>query len=178
NAALNDVTNIEVAEGDLFEPAAGRTFDLIVSNPPFVISPRREGGRYLFCDSGMDGDEICRRVVREAPRFLNEGGYCQLLCNWAHLSGQDWKDRLASWFQGSGCDAWVICCETRDAASYASTWLQQTEKPASGEPGRLMELFDQWMDYYRQRGIEAVSAGAITMRRVPAGRASPPWLRF
>ena len=39
NAALNGVGNIEFREGSLLEPVTGERFDLIVSNPPYVISP-------------------------------------------------------------------------------------------------------------------------------------------
>ena len=96
---------MECREGDLFEPVAGMTFDLIVSNPPFVISPE---SRYIYRDSGMAGDEVCRKICREAPRFMTDGGFCQIICNWAEFKGQDWRERLKTWFEGSGCDVWVM----------------------------------------------------------------------
>jgi SAM-dependent methyltransferase len=168
NAALNGLSNIDCHEGDFFEPAQGKTFDLVVTNPPFVISPER---RYIYRDSGMEGDGVCQKIVREVPRFLNEGGYCQILCNWVHLARQDWRERLAGWFEGSGCNVWVMRSETRDAATYASTWIQHTEK---GEPERFHERFETWMAYYEELGIEAVSAGVITMRR---SSGHPNWYR-
>ena len=39
NMRLNRIKNIDLVEGDLFEPVEGQTFDLVVSNPPYVISP-------------------------------------------------------------------------------------------------------------------------------------------
>lgn len=39
NAALNGVTNVDFIEGDLFEPVGRNRFQLVVANPPFVISP-------------------------------------------------------------------------------------------------------------------------------------------
>ena len=169
NSLLNDVSNVTHVEGNLFEPVAGRRFDLIVTNPPFVISPE---SRYLFRDSGMRGDEICRTIVRQAPQHLNEGGYCQMLCNWAHIASEDWQRHLASWFEGSGCDAWVIRSETQDAAVYADVWLRQTEKH---HLEKSPQLFEEWMGYYQRNGIEAVSAGLITMRRRSGGR---NWVRI
>jgi SAM-dependent methyltransferase len=168
NARLNGLSNVECRDGDFLEPLQGETFDLVISNPPFVISPER---RYIYRDGGMAADAVCQRIVREVPRFLEEGGYCQILCNWVHLKGQDWQERLAGWFEGSGCDAWVMRSETRDAATYASTWIRHTER---GEPEGSRERFDTWMDYYEKLGIEAVSAGVITMRRA-AGRLN--WYR-
>ena len=168
NTQLNGIENIRHLEGNLFEPVAGDKFDLIVTNPPFVISPE---SRYLFRDSGMRGDEICRTIVKQAPAHLNEGGTCQMLCNWAHLRGEDWKDHLASWFEGSGCDAWVIRSETQDAAVYGDVWLRQTERH---ELEKSPQLFEQWMDYYDRNGIESVSAGLIGLRR----RSGKNWVRI
>jgi hypothetical protein len=169
NAQLNDLRNVEAIAGDLLEPAAGRTFDLVLSNPPFVISPDR---RYIYRDGGLPGDEFCRRLVGEAPAALEEGGYCQILCNWAHRTGETWQDRLAGWFEGAGCDVWVIRTETEEAAAYATTWIRQTEPD---DPARLGETYRRWLEYYDRQGIESISTGIITMRR-SSGRAN--WVRI
>jgi SAM-dependent methyltransferase len=163
NARLNGLANVECREGDLFGPVEGMTFDLIVSNPPFVISPE---SRYIYRDSGMAGDEICQRIVREAPHFLSEGGFCHILCNWAEYGNQDWRERLREWFDGSGCDVWVMRNQTRDVATYAATWIRHTEKL---ETEHLEERFDEWLEYYRKHGIEQVGGGVITMRRRSRG---------
>lgn len=159
NAQLNGIDNIRFLTGSLFEPLRrqyeGR-FDLIVTNPPFVISPEAS---YLFRDSGMGGDKICQTIVRESPAYLAEGGWCQILPNWAHLRGVDWRERLASWFEGNGCDVWVLHSDTEEMVVYATTWLQQTETAA--DEARLAK----WMNHYDALGIEAVSGGVITMRR-------------
>ena len=168
NARLNGLSNIECLEGDLFEPVTQHRFDLIVTNPPFVISPEM---RYVYRDSGMEGDQICQKIVRQAPQLLEEGGFCQILCNWAEYPGQDWRQRLAGWFNGTGCDAWVMRSETRDAAIYASTWIQHTERQS---PEQHNQRFEEWMAYYERQGIEAIGAGVITMRR---SRGPDRWFR-
>lgn len=168
NIRLNGLANVECYEGDLFEPVQQQQFDLVISNPPFVISP---ASSYLYRDSPLPGDEVCQKIVREVPRFLREGGYCQILCNWAHLTGQDWQARLASWFEGTGCDAWVLRSETREAADYAATWIRETEGES---PAHVAQLYEEWMAYYEQGQIEAMSAGLITMRRRSS---SPSWFR-
>ena len=58
-AELSGVAPFDLREGSLFEPVAGERFDLIVSNPPFVVSPdsATEGGRFVYRDSGLPGDE-------------------------------------------------------------------------------------------------------------------------
>jgi SAM-dependent methyltransferase len=165
NAQLNGFTNVECFTGDLFQPVREHQFDLVLSNPPYVISP---SSRYLYRDSGMHGDQFCRKIVREVPPLLRPGGYCQILCNWAHYAGQDWQERLAGWFEEAGCDAWVMRSETRDVSTYATVWIRGTEE---NDPARFAELYEEWMAYYEREGIEAMSAGLITMRRV-SGRAN------
>jgi hypothetical protein len=157
-------------EGDLFAPVVGNHFDLIVTNPPFVISPE---SRYIYRDGGLPSDQICRKIIREASGYLTEGGFCQMLCNWAEAEGQPWSDRLGEWVADLGCDAWVIRSESRDAATYASTWIRHTESGIG--PEEFDERFDQWMMYYKKQKIEVMSAGLITLRRSMSGRAS--WFR-
>jgi len=169
NARLNGIGNVECRAGDLFEPVAGQRFDLMMSNPPYVIAPTMQ---YLFRDSGVRGDAFCRELVRAAPPLLEEGGYCQLICNWTLTAGQSWSDLLRGWFEGTGCDALVWVTDTQDASSYATTWIQQTERDYLE---RFPELYDAWMRYYDREGIEAVSYGLIAMRRA-SGR--PNWVRF
>lgn len=159
NAGLNGLSGVECREGDLFHPVEGLTFDLIVSNPPFVISPE---SRYIYRDSGMAGDEICRKIAHEVPRYLADNGFCHILCNWAEYTDQDWRHRLRTWFDGSGCDIWVMRNLSRDVATYAATWLRHTEKI---ETDNLSERFAAWMAYYEQQGIERIGGGVITLRR-------------
>ena len=167
NAKLNGVDNIEFLSGDCFAPVADRTFDLILSNPPFFITPQTN---YLFCDNPMDLDGLCRRLVKEAPSHLNEGGYMQMLCEWAQISGQPWEERVAEWLQGTGCDAWVMKGWTQDPAEYAQHRITET----SQDPSTDAKLYEGYMEYYHQRGVEAIHDGLIVMRR----RSGTNWVRI
>jgi methylase of polypeptide subunit release factors len=170
NAAFNGCgDNIEFLEGDAFEPVSGRTFDLIVSNPPFAVTP---SVRLAYRDSGVAGDGFVRGLIRDGARRLNEGGFCQIVCDWAHIEGQDWKERLAGWFAGTGCDAWVARTDTHDAADYAHVWIRDTERAGEEETERL---FGDWMAYYARERIETISTGLIAIRKA-SGRAN--WLRI
>ncbi|MGC8792157.1 MAG: methyltransferase [Bryobacteraceae bacterium] len=159
NAALNNCEKICLRQGDLFEPVRGARFDLIVMNPPFAISP---GQRYLYRDSGEPGDRFCQRLVREAPAFLKEGGFLQMTLDWAERAGEDWRQRLAAWFEGSGCDAWVLRLQREPAPSYAWMWVRDTEPGGPQQAGRV---YEEWVQYFEREHIEAVSTGLITMRR-------------
>ena len=167
NARLNGIDNIEALTGEGFSPVEGRTFDLILSNPPFFISPRRE---YLFCDNPMDLDQLCRRFAREAPRHLNEGGYFQMLCEWAQVSGQPWEDRVAEWLSGNGCDAWVMKGLTQAPEEYAQQRIRET----ASDPGRDAEFYNGYMAYYADRQVEAIHDGLMVMRK----RSAANWVRI
>src|SRR5262245_27118958 len=158
---LNGVGNVDVRAGDLLDPVAGETFGLVVANPPFVISPSE---RYLFRDAADPVDELCRRLIRSVPAHLDTGGHFQCLASWAQIAGEDWRDRLAGWFAGTGCDALVLVRESLDPAAHAANWLRQTEAPDRWEPE-----YDRWMAYYEHHRIEAIGLGLVTMRRRAEG---------
>lgn len=73
NAVLNNV-DVAVHHGDLFEPVRGRTYDAILSNPPYVPTPRRNHRTHRWCDGGDDGRALVNRICDESPRFLSSGG--------------------------------------------------------------------------------------------------------
>ena len=78
NLRLNGMDDVHCLAGNLFDPVAERQFDLILCNPPFVISPTQ---RFSFRDSGMRGDLLCRRLVAAAIERLAPGGYFQCTGN-------------------------------------------------------------------------------------------------
>ncbi len=162
---------LDLRRGSLFEPVDGETFDLVVSNPPFVISPR---GELAYRDSGLAGDEVCRRIVVEAPRHLAPGAVCQLLANWLHVRGEDWRDRLGSWLVRTGCDAWIVQREVSDPAEYVEQWLQDAGR--HGAPD-YQERYDEWLGWFEAQNVEAIGYGWITLRRRDADASGPPRTR-
>ncbi|GAA4630696.1 class I SAM-dependent methyltransferase [Actinoallomurus vinaceus] len=145
----------ELLEGSLFEPVQGRTFDLIVSNPPFVISPDL---RFEYRESGLPGDELCRRLVRRAPAHLAPDGWCQLLANWLHVEGEDWRERVADWIEG--VDGWVVERDVQDPAEYAELWLRDSLDAGSAEYRRR---YDAWLDYFEANKVTGIGFGWITL---------------
>jgi methylase of polypeptide subunit release factors len=163
NAQLNGVTNIEFRLGSLFDPVAGELFDHIVSNPPFVITPRSGGvPAYEYRDGGMVGDALVATVIAGAAEHLSPGGIAQLLGNWEYRSGQLGLDRVAEWIRPNGLDAWVIEREVQDAALYAETWIRDGGTRPGPEFDRLSQA---WLDDFASRGVTAVGFGYLTLRR-------------
>jgi hypothetical protein len=161
NAALNGVS-LDVRAGSLYGPVAGEEFDLVVTNPPFVVSPAT-GERLVYRDSGLPGDEMVRRVVTEAPRHLAQGGRAQVLANWVHGAGEPWQDRVAGWLDGSGCDAWVVQREVADPAEYVELWLKDAGLHGTPDYARR---YDTWLSWFEEQRIEGVGFGWLNLRRV------------
>ncbi|MFJ2847408.1 methyltransferase [Streptomyces griseofuscus] len=166
--ALSGAPAAELREGSLFEPVRDdEKFDLIVSNPPFVISP---GARLTYRDGGMGGDDLCRSLVQQAGERLNEGGFAQFLANWQHVAGEDWQDRLRSWVP-RGCDAWIVQREVQDVTQYAELWLRDAGDHR-GDPAEYQARYDAWLDEFEARKVKAIGFGWITLRRTGAAEPS------
>ena len=83
NAEKRGLTErLDVHVGDLLAPIAGRSYDMILSNPPYIPSADIAGlmpevCRYephLALDGGADGLDIYRRLMADAPTLLKDGG--------------------------------------------------------------------------------------------------------
>jgi hypothetical protein len=173
NAALNGVADkVDVRDGSFFEPVAGERFDLIATNPPFVISPAT-GERLVYRDSGLPGDRVVEDIVRSAPGLLAEGGWCQILANWVINKDVPWDERLAGWLQGNEeqVDAFVVQREVLDPASYVELWLKDAgHHPSTGGAhiDDYRHRYDTWLHWFEEQGIEAVGFGWINLHRTGA----------
>lgn len=83
NAAINGVANIVFVEGDLFEPLLpDSSFDLIVSNPPYIPAQQLETLEpevrlwepRVALAGGDDGLDFYRAIFSDIRRFIREGG--------------------------------------------------------------------------------------------------------
>jgi len=84
NAEKNGVANrVNFLSGDVFEPVPrGRKYDVVVSNPPYIPSEDIDGLQVevavheprLALDGGLDGYDFYRRIINEAPAYLNDKG--------------------------------------------------------------------------------------------------------
>ncbi len=138
NAALNNRPNLEVRQGDRFEPVRDEQFDLIVANPPFFLT---RSSKILFTDNPFSLDSFVESLARQAPERLTEGGYFQMLCEWVQVKGQPWPDRLRDWFRDSRCDILILKDYEIEPADYIS--LRAAESSSLHEPTPEEGLLDQ-----------------------------------
>ena len=163
--------------GSLLEPVAAETFDLVVSNPPFVITPRSPGeaagDQFTYRDGGLPGDDIVASLVRELPSVLAPDGTAQLLGNWEVVAGTEWRERPQSW-AGPDVDAWFIQRELVGPEQYAETWLQDASE--SRDRQHYQDAYAA-LDDFASRNVAGIGFGMIFLRR-PAAGARPVISRF
>jgi release factor glutamine methyltransferase len=85
NAIELEATHVELLQGCWFEPVAGRRFDLIVSNPPYIaaddaalLHPALKSEPPAALCPGADGMAALRAIIREAPHHLERNGWVVL----------------------------------------------------------------------------------------------------
>jgi len=165
SADLSDVRNVEWRSGDLFEPVGDERFELIVANPPFVISP---SSALTYRDGGRSGDELSREVVAGCAERLEQGGFGHVLCSWVRAPGAHYSDAPWRWLADAGCDVVVLHIDTETPVGYAMRWNM-------GEASSVDEAVEgtrRWQDYYAELGIESLATGVVVFRR----RQGPNWL--
>jgi hypothetical protein len=170
NAPALDLDPLRLADrvtlrrGNLLEPVAGERFDLVVSNPPFVITPRTGTAEkaYTYRDGGLAGDAIVEALVSDLPGVLAPGGVAQLLGNWEITEGTPWERRIGR-FVPAGVDAWIIQREQLSPVRYAETWLRDAAQ--NRDRAAYLESFAAYLADFASRDVEGIGFGSIWLRR-------------
>lgn len=155
--------------GSMLEPVAGERFDLVVSNPPFVITPRSAAAadvpRYEYRDGGRTGDAIVSELITSVGDVLAPGGVAQLLGNWEVRRGERWDERIGAWLDASGLDGWVVQRELQDPAQYAETWIRDGGTTPDRDPAAWHERYAAWLADFASRDVESIGFGIVVLRR-------------
>ncbi|MGW4631207.1 DUF7782 domain-containing protein [Nocardia sp. NPDC004415] len=160
-AALNEL-DLELLEGSWFEPVAGRRFDRIVANPPFVVGPARI--EHTYRDSGLALDGASELVIGQAPALLAPGGTASMLAAWVHVEGEDWRQRVSSWLPAHGVDAWVVQRDVADPALYVGTWLRDAGLDPRDPAAQARA--EQWLDAFEAAEVTGVGFGFVYLRSI------------
>ena len=170
------VPDLALLAGDLLDPVAGQDFSLVVSNPPFVITPRdADLPLYEYRDGGRAGDALVRSLVRQVGTVLEPGGVAQFLGNWEVPAGRSWREVWGDLLDeqsrdGVALDAWVIQRESQDPAEYAELWARDGgAQPGSEAHSRM---YAAWLRDFASRGVERVGFGVVTLQRPATDRAT------
>jgi methylase of polypeptide subunit release factors len=164
NAALNGADNIEFRHGSYLDPVAGELFDLVVSNPPYVISPER---RFVFRDSGRRGDELCKELIDALPPYLNDGGFATVLISWAEKADPTVLAPVR-WLAERGWSGLVMSGGLQEPYDAAEQWNQGVRD----DPELFATRLKEWIGYFEAQGIERIAYGGVLLCR----REGEPWV--
>lgn len=174
NSLLNEV-EIDVRQGSLFEPVEGETFDLITSNPPFVITPEaiRQRVSLEYRDGGLPRDTLIPLILQQGLQHLDDGGTLQMLANWEVGADEtQWDRNPVAWIRqaattvanhGGRADAWVVQRDLVDVAQYAEWWMRD-QWGDRAEPSAWRAEYEEWISDFRRAGTSYVGLGSIVVR--------------
>lgn len=175
---------VTLLQGNLLEPVAGQEFDLVVSNPPFVIAPQQSEHVHTYRETGRQGDDLVAELISTVGSVLAPGGTAQLLANWeipadteASTGTAAWDTRPRSWVAGSEAplDAWIIQRDHHDPAGYAELWLQDSSETLDDDA--YQRAYRRYLDDFARRDISAIGFGYVWLRRADLSDRAAPLLR-
>lgn len=171
-----DSARVQLRQGNLLEPVAGQRFDLIVSNPPFVITPPsvRQAGLPLM-EYRDAGGPILPALVRGLEDHLNPDGVAVMLGNWEHREGTSWRTSVNQWI-GKSLDAWIIQREVQDPVEYAAMWLRDGGLTPERSGVAFENALAAWQEDFDSRQVSGVGMGYLVFHApgvAPEGQASP-----
>lgn len=170
-----DSSRVQLRQGNLLEPVAGQRFDLIVSNPPFVITPPsvRQAGLPLM-EYRDAGGPILPALVRGLEDHLNPDGVAVMLGNWEHREGTSWRTSVNQWI-GKSLDAWIIQREVQDPVEYAAMWLRDGGLTPERSGVAFENALAAWQEDFDSRQVSGVGMGYLVFHApVAAGAPSGP----
>ena len=169
----SDAGHLELLHGSLLEPVAGRRFDLIASNPPFVLTPPavREAGLPLM-EYRDAGGPILPALVAGLGEHLEPGASAVMLGNWEHRGAGSWRDAVAAWLP-EGLDAWILERELQDPVEYATMWLRDGGLTPERDPEAFDAALEAWIDDFEARDVRGVGFGYLIVHRPRCPR--EPW---
>ena len=155
NRRLNGIANVTASQGDLYEPAAGLTFDRIVAHPPYVPVYRPN---LIFDSGGQDGEQISRRIIEGLPRYLRPGGRFYGL-----TMGSDrdhpFEQRLREWLGPAESDFDVAFVKriTRTPREWAA-------ESVISKKGAVTDIPD-WRAFFENLHVQALVYGFVMIQR-------------
>lgn len=168
NARMNELA-ATFLQGDLFAPVEGRRFDLVVSQPPYVVSTGgTEATTYLH--GGRLGDELALRILGEAPAALAPGGRALVLFDAPVLEGASMEQRLREAIGDRGVGAFAVVAPGLRAEMQAIAYSSVRHPALDAAYAESVETYLAHLDAIgSERGLHVV----VELHRPPDGAPVP-----
>jgi SAM-dependent methyltransferase len=163
NARLNNLAaDFEV--GDATQPVAGQRFDLVLSQPPFVVHPADQANvTYLF--GGAGGDELPLRFASEIARMLVPGGRALMLMQVPEREGDPVAGRIRAALNGAPVDVLIIGSKAPLPAVQASVFASYDD-PTLGQ--RYDQTVRSYLKHFQSLGVNQFSGALVVLGCPPS----------
>lgn len=168
----NLAERVTVVAGNMLEPLAGQTFELVVTNPPFVIAPTTSTVTHTYRETGRSGDQLVKELISTIDTVLVDGGEAIMLANWEMHgdTGQPWHSRLQTW-PAKTMDIWAIQRSSSDPAQYAEMWLQDSSEHFA--PHAYDAAYADYLTDFESRCVTQIGFGWVWLRKRRSTNATP-----
>ena len=161
NARLNGLANVVPVEGSLYEPVAGKQFDLITAHPPYVAAFDTE---MIFRDGGEDGEQITRAILAGLADHLKPGGQFYCDCTMTDREGAPLEERIREMLGPKQGEFDVIVGQVSSlnpVVQYAGALVEERSTP---------ELFARRIMAFKRLQITAFVAATVLIQRRTSNR--------
>ena len=158
SADANKIRNIEFRQGSLFEPVINDKFDLVVSNPPFVIGNITN---LEHRESPFDADGLTAHLLKEIPNHLTENGIAIFLTAWLETKNESWEERISEMLP-DGINVWIGLRELQTRDDYVKTWLEDAKLDSS--------LNSVWKKKLDSWDTEHIAFGFVILQKNMSGQ--------
>lgn len=158
NCALNNIDNVEVVSGDLYEAVADRSFGCIVAHPPYVPSLEE---KEIWRDGGILGESLVKRIIEGLPQRLNPGGTFFCISLGIDTEKARFEDRVRSWL-GASADRFDLVFsfkEEREPRLVLQSLLKK--RPEWGA-----DTLTRFESEFQHEGVVNMPLGALCLRRL------------
>jgi SAM-dependent methyltransferase len=167
NVMLNGPGNVEVVQGSLYEPVAGRQFDRIGCHPPYDVSAATP---WVFADGGSDGEFVIRGTIQGLPEYLAPGGSFYGLFRAADRADEPLEQRVRKWLGDSHAefDIALVVRGVVDCRDYAIASILSTNHDFG--------TYEAMIGRFAELGVERLVYSNLLVRR-KTDRSEPQTLR-
>lgn len=168
NARLGGLEDVQFESGDLLDPVGDQTFDLVVSQPPFVTQPPSVTAT-TYLHGGQRGDELALRLLGELPKVIAPQGRALVLLDSAPPKDETIAARLRGAIGDAPLRTFIVIADghaaDRQAIGYASA--------AHSDLGQAYAASaTAYRAHLESLGVEATHHVLVELARMPEGEPS------
>lgn len=161
NGQLNGVKHATFFEGDLYGPVAGRKFDSVLANPPFVPAPSDQSQSILFRDGGETGESVLARILAGWADHATSEGQLAIVSDFFRLN--DLCSKFARW-EGRRLETHLFIEDESSSLEYALA-----HKAHITEQNARQKAVLEYVAQLNRVGIEEAHFGYLLRKGIQTG---------